>query len=560
MVTRSILVGLITCLALGVLAVIITFPFWRATWAVASEFNKVNSRYRTNTSLTLPELIPLAEATAAALPLLENSWLAQKILPSSAKQLLEHSGDLLTEAPTLLTALSKGKQRWLILFENNDELRATGGFIGSYALVTLNQGVLEELVIEDIYDADGQFAGFVHAPPGAYEYLSGGNGLRLPDANWSPDFPTAAQQVLEFFAWGEKSGITGVVALNQELVRDFLAVTGPLVLPDYPEPVTAQTLDRALRSNRDQFFPGSIQKKHLLSQTLTQLLLRLQTLSKTELAALATATTKRLTTKDIQLYATDHELQEKLDALGLTGRVGLTVRPYQGGSSAVGVAPIGIAPANDITPAEPPDFYFFSVESNVGINKANAGITRQLSLSLQPEVTTVTTTWQNQNYPATTTDTNKSNEEVTSGRQAALEAALSALTPALISSDSAAHLSYVNYHRLLLLPQTEVRSITYQGKPITAWDQTSLITDAGESFTQIGFLVVVPEQTEGQLVVELTTPAQLQAKLLDQSPLKIQLQKQSGVGITPLQLTTPSTSQSLLLTSDQGFVITPSSP
>src|SRR5579859_7780532 len=116
-----------------------------------------------------------------------NYFLTRTQLPN----LIAKLDDINTLAQILLT----NTHRYVILFQNSEELRATGGFMGSYALVELQNGRLTKLDIQDIYQPDGQFYGFVEAPPGVKDYLSSGKGLRLPDANWSPDFPTSAAAI-----------------------------------------------------------------------------------------------------------------------------------------------------------------------------------------------------------------------------------------------------------------------------------------------------------------------------------------------------------------------------
>jgi hypothetical protein len=513
---------------------------WELSLQLIEEVSLVLAEAHTTPSIPtdISTLLPASQSVAQIEPLLAQSALARRVLPTVMQETMQELAPLIARTPELIEHLSVGTQTWLVLFENNDELRATGGFIGSYALVTLENGALASIAIEDIYDADGQFTGFIAAPPGAYEYLSSGNGLRLPDANWSPDFPTAAQQVLRFFALGEKDGISGVIALNQELVRDLLHITGPLNLPDYPEAVTAETIDSVLRTNRDTFFPGSTQKKHLLTQVFTQLKLRVGELSPTQLLDLGKSGVHRVATKDTQLFATDTRVQEIFDDLRITGRATQTPGVYN-------------QPAVDSSP----DFYLFSVESNVGINKANAGVTRQLSLDIQPLVTTITTEWQNQNPPTETSfDAAFFNHSaLESSRALTLEHTLTQEKPAPLSTASATHNAYVNYHRLLLAPGSTVRSITFDSKDIPRWDQELITTTAGETLTQVGFLTVTPEQYKATLVVELDTPASVQAKLRDDSPLTLVFQKQSGTGTTPLNISTPSAAYALLLSTDLIF-------
>ncbi len=529
-------------------------------WQLALKLTaEISAQATAQTPTTAATLQPLAQSFATLVELLPQTYLLRQLLPSSAHGTLAALSPLVTASPELLNTLAAGTQTWLILLENNDELRATGGFMGSYALVTLENGALTNLVIEDIYDADGQFEGFVPAPPGAYEYLSGGNGLRLPDSNWSPDFPTSAEQVLQFFALGKRTALSGVIALNQEIIRDLLTIVGPLQLPDYPEAVTAITLDAVLRTNREPFFPGSIQKKHLLTQAFTQLKLKLGTLSLQQLQDSARVVTNRLATKDIQVYALEPTLEALLDSLHITGRVTTIPGVYNQSATeettqatATSAPPPPELPLPALPPATEPDFYFFPVESNVGINKANAGITRSYEVTLAPAATTLSITWHNQNQPSGSSFDPAALGATNSAsfRTSMLTNSRAATTQAPLSSASATHLAYVNYFRLVLPPETIVEHIQFDATEITNWDADTITTANGARFLQLGVLVIVPEQSLGLLQITLANPAPLQAKLYDGSPVTLTIQKQSGTGTIPLKLTTPTTTRDLLLTHD----------
>lgn len=119
---------------------------------------------------------------------------------------------------------------YLILFQNNSELRATGGFIGSYALIKVDQGVVEIKTIEGIYEVSGQQRILV-VPPEPIQKIS--ESWQLHDANWFFDFPTSARVISWLY---EKSGgptVDGVIAITPDVLESFLALTGPLYLKNF---------------------------------------------------------------------------------------------------------------------------------------------------------------------------------------------------------------------------------------------------------------------------------------------------------------------------------------
>jgi hypothetical protein len=392
----------------------------------------------------------------------------------------------------------------VLLLQNSDELRATGGFPGSYAFVTFNEGTLEEIVVEDIYDADGQFTGFVEAPAGIREYTSSSRGLRLPDANWYPDFPKSAETMLQFFALGNKRMIAGVTSINLSVGGSVLKATGPILLPDYGNTVTADNLHVVLREDRDEFFPGSIQKKHILAQTLALVRQKIAELPPDKQLMLIQTLIQHIGTKDIQAFAINPELQVIFEKYGVTGRVGIEPNLNN----------LTNAPCDAAT-CEPTLFYL--VESNVGINKANRYIQRSVKLSEETQRT----------LTATIEFTNTAPIE-----------SKTLLSPVVgMTSNPRLTLAtngYANYQRLLISNRYKLKKVVIDGKEETKIDTESLVFDGVGTITQYGFLVVtLPEQHS---TVTLTLePTDSSATIADH-PLLIQ--KQSGLQPTPYTLIT----------------------
>jgi hypothetical protein len=144
----------------------------------------------------------------------------------------------LPAAETLPTAMGYPDARhYLVFFENNTELRPTGGFLGVYGLLTVKDAEIVSLDTDDIYAIDGPSMGLSRPkPPAPLEKYLGVSKWFLRDANWSPDYPTAAEQMARFFreeaavAWGAANvpQIDGVIVITPEIVKDILKVIGPV--------------------------------------------------------------------------------------------------------------------------------------------------------------------------------------------------------------------------------------------------------------------------------------------------------------------------------------------
>ncbi|HYD35355.1 MAG TPA: DUF4012 domain-containing protein [Vitreimonas sp.] len=315
------------------------------------------------------ELDTLGATFAEIYPLFTKTIFVQRLIPVPIKNVVAELGPLVPALSPLFAELSTSQHTYLILFQNSHEVRATGGFMGSYAQVTLSEGAVTELSINDIYEPDGQFTGFVEAPPGVKEYLSGGKGWRLPDANWHPDFGMSAQHILSYFALGKKQNIEGVIAVNLSLAEQILTITGPVYLPDYQLTVTAENLAEVARADRPEFFAGSYQKPQFLRALITHLRLKIQALPSDQKQALIALVMGSVETKNIQAYSSNSQIQEFFQHRGATGELMVN---HHGPS-------------------------FLLVESNVGINKANKKVVRDTSLSATEYRTQVTTTFKNQN-------------------------------------------------------------------------------------------------------------------------------------------------------------------
>lgn len=134
-----------------------------------------------------------------------------------------------------MTGMDRPK-RYLILFQNSSELRPTGGFPGSYGLITFENGRIKDLKADDIYNPDGQIKELV-IPPLQLQHITPSWGMR--DAAWFIDFATSARKVMEFYRRGGGAAIDGVIAIRPKMIADILEIIGPISLPGYDMVLTA---------------------------------------------------------------------------------------------------------------------------------------------------------------------------------------------------------------------------------------------------------------------------------------------------------------------------------
>lgn len=254
------------------------------------------------------------------------------------------------------------KKTYLLLLQNNMELRATGGFIGSYALMTFEKGRLLDLFVEDVYSADGQLKGHVEPPQALKKYL-GSTNWYLRDSNWSPDFPTTATQAEWFLQKETGQAVDGVIAVNLDFVKSLLEVVGPVQLPEYKEKITATNLfERAEYHAEVDFFPGSTGKKSFLTSLSSFLFERLKDLPAPSCLDFFYLLEKNLEEKDVMLFFHNSQLEQKIRSLGWGGEI--RKMSFAKNSQFQGPGLID---------------YLMVVDTNVGVNKANYFLTRQLN-------------------------------------------------------------------------------------------------------------------------------------------------------------------------------------
>lgn len=158
----------------------------------------------------------------------------------------------------------KGERKYLILLQNNMELRPGGGFIGSFALATLNKGKLNAFKIYDVYDADGQLKGHIEPPFAVRRYLNSPNWF-LRDSNYDIDFSNNARASAVFLLSELKQQVDGIIALDLSSVKNLLEVIGDVKVVDYNETVSSKNLFQVTQEKVEtNFFPGSTQKKNFL--------------------------------------------------------------------------------------------------------------------------------------------------------------------------------------------------------------------------------------------------------------------------------------------------------
>jgi len=328
------------------------------------------------------------------LPLKEN-------LPK-AKELIDNALPMLSVIPKV--AGFDQPKSYLFLLQNNSELRPTGGFIGTYGILKLQDGEIKEFQTDNVYNLDVSTQPILKEPspfPIA-KYLEQKN-WSLRDINWAPDFPVTAQKALYMYKEENRilkelkeSGkpikgqegtiladtipyqeVGGVIAMTPEVIKDLLKLTGPVTVRGvmFTDENLTDQLEFIVGKEYKQLGISPAERKEIIKQLADQLSLRLMTLPFQRITDILEIAYKSLAKKAILIYVQDPELEKLVLERGWGGEIKDT--------------------NND---------YLMVVDSNMASLKTDQYVDRSINYSLR---------WQNGDLLGKTTITYKNNADFT---------------------------------------------------------------------------------------------------------------------------------------------------
>jgi hypothetical protein len=254
--------------------------------------------------------------------------------------------------PKLVGASASGPQTYLILMQNEDELRATGGFLTDVGTVVVKDGDILSSNFEDSYALDDLTKPYPPAPWPLERYMAA-HILLLRDSNWSPDFPTSAALAEFFYAYTRFHSADGIIAVDQHAVQMLLTVLGPINLEDVSYPITSENVIDYMRaakfdSGNQPYDPNH--RKDFIGKLGEAILQRMKSGQGISLEALSKVLLVSFNEKHILVQLDDPLMAGVLAERGWDG----AVRPGLGD-------------------------YLMVIDSNVGFTKSNAVVETKLS-------------------------------------------------------------------------------------------------------------------------------------------------------------------------------------
>jgi hypothetical protein len=214
--------------------------------------------------------------------------------------------------------------RYLIAYQDPEQLRATGGFIGSAGLLTLYRGQPSQHFI-----STGIRDNLSVPPPDPVALYDGEPGWLLRDSNWSPNFPTTAA-LERFFAKLDLGwNVSAVIDITPQAVADALQATGGFYSPEYHRWITASNVARLADyyTHRTRNFGPlrianeELRRKQFIAIVANHLFTRVTWLRPQEMLRLARAIGDGFSRRDILVNFGNPQLQQLLEMAGATGAV-----------------------------------------------------------------------------------------------------------------------------------------------------------------------------------------------------------------------------------------------
>lgn len=258
------------------------------------------------------------------------------------KDQFEGLASLFVDAKPFIKAIpdilgSETKKTYLFLFQNDKELRATGGFLTAYAIFEVDQGRFTVQTTDDIYTLDNSIGSHPKAPREVAEYHKNVRKLYIRDSNLSPDFPTSVSQFEELYRDSSRATeYDGVITIDTHVLVDALEILGD---------TNVRGLNFSAETDKRCNCPGVIytlldeidrpvayikaDRKGILGDLLLTLMQKALGFSPSQYwGRLSQVLIKDMQEKHILVYMTDPELQKAMSALNFAGEIRETDGDY----------------------------------------------------------------------------------------------------------------------------------------------------------------------------------------------------------------------------------------
>lgn len=207
-------------------------------------------------------------------------------------------------------------RRYLVVMQNLSDPRGSGGFPGSFAVLSAAQGhvrlgrLAPTTTLGTVPSID--------SPPGVARYEAFGALTHFTATTYSPDFPTSAQLLMSMWEAARRPPVDGVISVDPVWMSYVLEAIGPVDTPAWPEAITAQNATDVLL--RRTFETPSLTESNLMQGLLGEALWRAILERPLPAKAFGEATARAARERHLHVYSSEPAEERALDALGASGR------------------------------------------------------------------------------------------------------------------------------------------------------------------------------------------------------------------------------------------------
>lgn len=253
------------------------------------------------------------------------------------------------------------QRSYLFLLQNNTELRPTGGFIGTYGVVQFSNADINSFTTHNVYALDNPAENTINIdPPAPLKQYLAANHWFFRDSNWSPDFPTSAQEALRFYnlETGTTGAFHGVIAVTPTFISDLMRITGDIKIggTTYTPDNLVDVLEYSVEKGYVAQGASDADRKQIIGDLADELFRRILTLPHSKWPDLWGTLANNVDEKQILMYMQDHNEEQFLQDLGWAGEVKTA-----------------------------DDDYIMIVDANLASLKSDPGVKRSIEYSVVPD-------------------------------------------------------------------------------------------------------------------------------------------------------------------------------
>lgn len=212
------------------------------------------------------------------------------------------------------------------VIQNNNEIRATGGFFGTYGQLIIDQGKVGVFKTDNIYSLDYPAKEKVtRVPPSPITKYLLEKTWFMRDGNWYPDWPMSAELIQNMYAeqTGKNTKFTAVIAINPNLIKSLLSLTGPIVVEGqkFDADNLLSLLEETVGRDYKALGLNIFNRKLIIDKLKTALVEQLFSLEPEALNKIPNIIAEAIKTRSLMAWSGESLVQTWIEAFGFDGRL-----------------------------------------------------------------------------------------------------------------------------------------------------------------------------------------------------------------------------------------------